>query len=59
MAAVPAAFPRKAVVQVAAVEVAIDHLTDIGPEKPIPALKALRIDLLEGLKMILHASALD
>ena len=54
MAAVPAAHPRKAVVQVAAVQVAIDHLPDIGPEKSIPALEALFIDLLESLKMILN-----
>ena len=55
----PGTHPRKAVVQVAAVQVAIDYMADIGPEKPILALKALFIDLLEGLKMILHASALD
>jgi hypothetical protein len=55
MAAVPAAHPRKAVVQVAAVQVAIDYMADIRPEKPILALKTLFIDLLEGLKMILHA----
>jgi hypothetical protein len=30
-------------------------MADIGPEKPVPALEALLIDLLEGLKMILHA----
>ena len=47
MTAIPAAHPRKAVVQVAAVKVAIDHLPDIGSEKPVPAL--------EALKMILHA----
>ncbi len=55
MSAVPATHPRKPVAQVAAVQVAIDHMADVGPEKPIPALKALCIDLLEDLKMILHA----
>jgi hypothetical protein len=55
MTAIPAAHARKAVVQVAAVQVAIDHLPDIGPEKPVPAVEALFIDLLEGFKMILHA----
>jgi plasmid maintenance system antidote protein VapI len=37
--------------QVPAVQVAIDHLPDIGPEKPVPTLEALLIDLLEGLKI--------
>ena len=41
--------------QVAAVQVAIDYMADIRPEKPILALKALLIDLLEGLKTILQA----
>ena len=54
MTAVPAAHPRKALVQTAAVQVAIDHMGDIVPQKPVLALKALFIDLLEGLKRILH-----
>ena len=41
--------------QIAAVQAAIDHMADIGPEKSIPALKALFIDLLEGPKIILYA----
>jgi hypothetical protein len=49
------AHPREAVVRVASVQVAIDYMADIGPEKPILALKTLVIDPLEGIKMILHA----
>jgi hypothetical protein len=33
MTAIPAANPRKAVVQVATVQLTVDHLPDIGPEK--------------------------
>jgi hypothetical protein len=59
MTAGPATHPRKAVVQVAAVQVAIDHLPDIGPEKPVLPLKTLLIDLLEGLKMILYTLVIE
>ena len=47
--------PRKSVVKVAAIQVAIDDVAKIGPKKTVPPCKGLVIGLLEGLKMILHA----
>jgi len=55
MTAVFAFHACKAVVQIAAIEIAIDHLLDIGsPESVLPG-KMLIIDPDEGLKIVLHA----
>jgi len=44
----------KAVMEDATIEVAIDNLSDIGPKKAILLGKALIIDLLQRLKVILN-----
>ena len=42
---------RKAVVEDATVEEALDHLSDIGPEKTIFLCKTLVIDLFQRFKI--------
>ena len=44
----------KAIVQDAAIEESVNDAAYVGPKKAILALKAPFINLLEGLKMILH-----
>ena len=46
--------PCKAVVQDAAIQVAIDHLPYVGTEEAIFRCKALVIDLLQRFKIILN-----
>jgi hypothetical protein len=46
--------PCKAIVQDAAIKIAINNLFHIGPKKAILLGKALIIDLLQCLKMILN-----
>jgi len=55
MTAVFAFHAGKAVVQIAAIEIAIDHLLDIGPPESVLPGKMLIIDPDEGLKIVLHA----
>jgi len=58
MAAVFAFHAGKAVVQIAAIEIAKDHFLDIGsPESVLPG-KMLIIDPDEGLKIVLHAAVI-
>ena len=45
----------KAVVQVAANEIPVDDLLDIGTEKSIVPFKSFLINLAKGFKIILHA----
>jgi hypothetical protein len=43
-------------VQIAAVEIAIDHLLDIGPPESVLPGEMLVIDPDEGLKIVLHTA---
>ena len=54
MAAFAASDPGKAVMQDAAIEVAVDDLSHIGPEKAIFFSKTLIIDLLKRLEMVFN-----
>jgi hypothetical protein len=56
MAAVFAFHAGKAVVQITAVEIMIDHLLDIGPPEAVLPGKMLIIDPDEGLKIVLYAT---
>jgi hypothetical protein len=58
MAAVFAFHTGKTVVQIAAVEVAIDHLLDIWPPETVLTRKILIIDPDEGLKIVIHAAVI-
>ena len=56
MAAVFTFHAGKAVVQITAIEIAVDHLLDIGlPEAVLPG-EILVIDLDKGLKIVLDAA---
>ena len=55
VAAVIAFHTGKAVVQIAAVEITVDHLFDIGPPEAVISGKPVVINLHEGFKVILHA----
>ena len=55
MAAIFAFHAGKAVVQIAAIEIPIDHLLDIGPPEAVLPGKMLVIDPDKGLKIVLHA----
>ena len=48
----------KAVVQIAAVEITVDHLFDIGPPEAVISGKPVVINLHEGFKVILHAAVI-
>ena len=48
----------KAVVQVAAIEITIDHLLDIGPPETVLPGKILLIDPDKGLKVVFHAAVI-
>jgi hypothetical protein len=45
-------------VQIAAVEITIDHLFDIGPPEAVISGKPAVINLHEGFKVILHAAVI-
>ena len=48
----------KAVVRIAAIEITIDHLLDIGPPETVLPGKMLLIDPDEGLEIVLHAAVI-
>lgn len=48
----------KAVVRVAAVEIPIDHLLDIGPPETVLPGKILLIDPDKGFKVVFHAAVI-
>ena len=52
VAAVIAFHTGKAVVQIAAVEITVDHLFDIGPPEAVISGKPVVINLHEGFKVI-------
>lgn len=52
MAAFCALDPGKAVVEVAAVQIAIDHLAKVGPKKAVLLFEALLVNLLKCLKVV-------
>ena len=54
MATVPAPNTGKAVMEDAAIKIAINDLSHIGPKKAILLGKALIIDLLQRLKVIFN-----
>ena len=56
--AVRAFDPGKAVMQIAAVKIAINHFFDIGPPKTVLPSVNLVIDLNEGLKAVLDAAVI-
>jgi len=58
MAAIFAFHTGKEIVQVAAVEITIDHLLDIWPSETVQTLKMLIICPDEGLKIVLHAAVI-
>lgn len=55
MAAIPAAHPGKAVLQNAAIQVAVDDLLDVGTQETVLPWKPVVIDLFESFKIIFHA----
>ncbi len=55
MAAIATSHPGKSQVQVPAVQIPVNHVPDIGPEKPVLVLIAVIPDHLQVFKMILHA----
>jgi hypothetical protein len=58
MAAVLAFHTGKAVVQVTAIEITIDHLLDIGPPEAVLPGEMIIIDPDKGLEIVLHASVI-
>jgi hypothetical protein len=58
MAAVFAFHTGKATVQIAAIEIAKDHLLDIWPPESVLPGKMLVIDPDEGLKIVLYAAVI-
>jgi hypothetical protein len=55
MAAVFAFHTGEAIVQIAAIEIPVNDLLEIGTEKSILPFKSFLINLEKGFKMILHA----
>ena len=55
MAAVVTSYTGKAVAQIAAVEVTVDHFFDIRPPETVIPGKPVIINLHEGFNVILHA----
>jgi hypothetical protein len=55
MVAIPTLHPGKAVVQVAALQVAVNDLLEVGTPEPVWFFEPFLIDLNKGLKMVLHA----
>jgi hypothetical protein len=58
MAAILAPDPGEAVVEDAAIQVAVDHVFHISAEKAVPRVETLVVDPLKFLKMILNASVI-
>jgi hypothetical protein len=58
MAAVSTFHPGKTVVQIAAVEIAIDHLLDVGPPESVLPRKTLLIDLNKDLEAVFNAAVI-
>jgi hypothetical protein len=56
MAAIFAFHTGKAVVQIAAIEIAIDHLLDIGPPESVLPGEMLVIDPDKGFKIVLYTA---
>jgi len=55
MAAILAFDAGEAVVRIAAVEITIDHLLDIGPPEAVLPGEVFVVDPDKGLKIVLHA----
>jgi hypothetical protein len=55
MLAIRAFHPGKAVVQVAAFQVAANDLPKVGPPEPVPPFEPLLVDLPKDFKMVFHA----
>ena len=55
MVAIPALHPGKAVVQVAAIQVAVNDLLEVGAPEPVRPFEPLLVELNKVLKMVLHA----
>ena len=55
MAAIVAADAGKTIFQDSTIQVAVDHLPEIGAKKAVGALESFLIDLFENFEMILHA----
>jgi hypothetical protein len=55
MAAVVTSYTGKAVAQIAAIQVTINHLFDIRPPEAVISGKPVIINLYEAFKVILHA----
>jgi len=58
VAAILAFNTGKAVVQIAAIEITIDHLLDIGPPESVLPGEMLIIDPNKGLKIVLYAAVI-
>jgi hypothetical protein len=58
MAVVFAFHAGKAVVEMAAVEIAIDHLLDIGSPETILLLEIIIVDFDKSFKMVLHTAVI-
>ena len=56
IAAVFALHPGKAVVQIAAVQVPVNDLLEVGTPKPIRPFEPLPVDLNKGFEMVFHAT---
>ena len=54
MAAIPAFYPGKAVVQVATFQVAVNDLLKVGTPEPVRPFEPLLVNLNKGLRMVLH-----
>jgi len=54
MTAIAASHPCEAVMEDAAIEVSVNHLFDIGPEKAVFGCEPLVIDLLQRFEVILN-----
>jgi len=55
MLAIPALYPGKALVQIATLQVAVNHLLKVGTPKSVPLFELLLVDLNKGFKMVFHA----
>jgi hypothetical protein len=55
MVAMPALHPGKAVVQVAAFQIAVDDPIEVGTPEPVMPFEPLLVDLNKGLKMVFDA----
>ena len=55
MLTIRAFHPGKAVMQVAAFQIAVNDLLEVRPPEPVPPFEPLLVDLNKGLQMIFHA----